>query len=27
LDHNNRPAPGRQKDDTRYLLNVGWTLE
>lgn len=27
LDHNNRPAPGRQKDDTRYLVNVGWTLE
>jgi putative salt-induced outer membrane protein YdiY len=27
LDHNNRPAPGKQKDDTRYLKNLGWTFE
>lgn len=27
LDHNNQPAPGKQKDDTKYLLNLGWTLE
>ena len=27
LDHNNRPAPNRQKDDTKYMVNVGWILE
>ena len=27
LDHNNRPAAGRQKDDTKYIFSVGWTFE